>query len=162
MNFELSSSIISYELEMLIQGRKNLVGLISRHNDEQVNLIPSGFRNNLIWNLGHIIVSHQILCYKFSGLDPVVPAAIIDQFKRGTAPVDTLDHDQINQLKTLAVETTTRFKKDYQKGIFKEYQSYQSLYGVELNSIEDAIVFNNTHEGMHLGYIMALGKSITV
>ncbi len=151
---------MNYELNMLAQGRKNLVGLISRHNDKQLNLIPSGFKNNLIWNFGHIIVSHQILCYQKSGLDPVVPAAYIDQFKRGTTPADPLDQDQINQLKTLAVETTTRFKEDYQKGIFREYQSYQSLYGVELNSIEDAIVFNNTHEGIHLGYMMALGKSL--
>lgn len=75
--------------------------------------------------------------------------------------MDPLDQDQINQLKTLAVETAARFKEDYQKGIFKEYQSYQSHYGVELNSIEDAMVFNNTHEGIHLGYMMALRKTLT-
>jgi len=160
MNFKLSS-VVSYELDMLAQGRDNLVGLISRHSEEHVNLIPSGYKNNLIWNFGHITVSHQILCYKNSGLDPVVPAAIIDQFKRGTAPVDPLDQDQVNQLKTLAVETAIRFKEDYRNGIFIEYQSFQSLYGVTLNSIEDAIVFNNTHEGIHLGYMMAMSKVLT-
>ncbi len=161
MNFELSNTVVSYELEMLTQGRKNLISLISRYNNEQVNLIPSGFKNNLIWNFGHIIVSHQILCYQKSGLDPAVSAAYIDQFKRGTTPADPLDQDQINQLKIMAIETATRFMEDYQKGIFKEYQSYQSLYGVELTSIEDALVFNNTHEGIHLGYMMALGRSLT-
>ena len=161
MNFELSNTLVSYELEMLTQGRKNLISLISMYNNEQVNLIPSGFKNNLIWNFGHITVSHQILCYQNSGLDPVVPAAIIDQFKRGTAPVDPLDQDQVNQLKTLAVETAIRFKEDYRNGIFIEYQSFQSLYGVTLNSIEGAIVFNNTHEGIHLGYMMAMSKVLT-
>ena len=160
VNFKLNSGI-GYELKMLGQGRKNLVDLISQYNDKQVNLVPSGFKNNLIWNFGHIIVSHQTLCYKYSGLESVVPAAIIDQFKRGTGPMDSLNQDQINQLKMLAVETATRFKEDYQKGIFKEYQSYQSLYGVELNSIEDAMMFNNTHEGIHLGYMMAMRKVLT-
>jgi hypothetical protein len=161
MNYELSAEVVSYELDMLAQGRENLVGLISQLSEKQVNLIPSGFKNNLIWNFGHIIVSHQILCYKYSGLDPVVSEAKIDQFKRGTVPVNPLDQDQINQLKIQAVEAVTRFKEDYQTGIFKEYQSYQSLYGVTLNSIEDAIVFNNTHEGIHLGYMMAMKKALT-
>lgn len=53
MNYELSAEVVSFELDMLAQGRKNLVGLISRLSEKQVNLIPSGFKNNLIWNFGH-------------------------------------------------------------------------------------------------------------
>lgn len=28
---------------------------------EQLNKVPQGFSNNLIWNIGHIIVSQQLL-----------------------------------------------------------------------------------------------------
>ena len=35
---------------------------------EQLNKIPEGFSNNLIWNIGHIVVSQQGLIYRLSGL----------------------------------------------------------------------------------------------
>ena len=35
---------------------------------EQLNKIPAGFSNNLIWNIGHIIVAQQGLIYKSSDL----------------------------------------------------------------------------------------------
>ena len=31
-------------------------------------------------------------------------------------------------------------------------------YNVILKTVEDAIVFNNIHEGLHLGYMMALNR----
>lgn len=35
---------------------------------EQLNKIPAGFNNNLIWNIGHIIVAQQSLIYQLSNL----------------------------------------------------------------------------------------------
>ena len=35
---------------------------------EQLNKIPQGFSNNIIWNIGHIEVTQQILIYKLSSL----------------------------------------------------------------------------------------------
>jgi hypothetical protein len=39
---------------------------LSGYNLDQLNTIPEGFNNNLIWNIGHIIVSQQLLVYKLS------------------------------------------------------------------------------------------------
>jgi hypothetical protein len=56
--------------------------------------------------------------------------------------------------------TTDRLDRDYQEGIFRHYVPYKTSYGVELNNIDDAIIFNNIHEGLHLGYMMAMVKSL--
>jgi hypothetical protein len=32
---------------------------------EQLNTIPEGYNNNLIWNIAHIIVVQQMLVYKY-------------------------------------------------------------------------------------------------
>lgn len=32
--------------------------------------------------------------------------------------------------------------------------------GMDLKNIEDAVLFNNIHEGQHLGYIMAQKRAI--
>jgi len=44
---------------------------------EQLNKIPEGFSNNLIWNIGHIIVTQQVLIYKLSNLQGYIFGRII-------------------------------------------------------------------------------------
>jgi hypothetical protein len=51
-------------------------------------------------------------------------------------------------------------EKDYAAGLFNEYKAYPTSFGVTLSEIEEAIMFNNVHEGMHLGYCIALRKVI--
>jgi len=51
-------------------------------------------------------------------------------------------------------------RTDYDAGIFVGYQSYLTSAGVQLESVEDAIVFNNYHEGIHLGYLLGLRKAL--
>ena len=41
-------------------------------------------------------------------------------------------------------------------GVFSNFTPYTTSYGYTLTCIEDAIHFNNTHEGMHLGVVIAL------
>ncbi len=151
---------MEYQFSMLRQSRKNLLGLLAPFNNSQLNQIPEGFKNNMAWNLGHVIIAQQNLCYKLSGLPLIVPDHYAEQFGRGTAPKGPWSDQEIAELKDKAISTADIFIEDYHRGLFREYQPYQSLYGVELNSIEDAIVFNNVHEGLHLGYLMAMRKLI--
>jgi len=55
---------------------------------------------------------------------------------------------------------TLKTKEDYTKGIFKAYYEYTVGTKSTLHNVEEAIEFNNFHEGMHLGYILALRKSL--
>ena len=47
-------------------------------------------------------------------------------------------------------------EEDYQKGIFTTYTDYLTGLNYPLRCVEDAIYFNNTHEGMHLGLVIAI------
>jgi len=38
----------------LRQTRKNILSVIEAYDKEQLNYIPEGFNNNLIWNLGRL------------------------------------------------------------------------------------------------------------
>jgi hypothetical protein len=89
-----------------------------------------------------------------------IPQELVEQFRRGTIPLNPLSDQEINRLKSLATHSIDKFREDYNNGLFKGYQGCQSLYGVKLESLDDAIVFNNTHEGLHLGYVMAMRKFI--
>ena len=49
--------------EHLITTRKHFVSLIENFSTEQLNKIPEGFSNNIIWNIVHCMVTQQGLIY---------------------------------------------------------------------------------------------------
>lgn len=127
---------------------------------EQLNKVPQGFSNNLIWNIGHIIVSQQMLMYKASGNSPMVSDALIAMYMRGTKPERDVTQEEADELKGLLFPTVEKTENDYRNGLFTSYTERRTELGFQLASIEDAIVFNNYHEGIHLGVMMGIRKFI--
>lgn len=127
---------------------------------EQLHTIPEGFNNNIIWNVAHLVVTQQLLHYKLSGLDCLVPDELITNFKKGTTPSQSLNEEEVSEIKDLLIGLPATLQEDYEAGIFQEYQAYPTSTGFELSDINTAIAFNNMHEGMHLGVIMALTKLV--
>ena len=55
-------------------------------------------------------------------------------------------------------ETSKLLASDYDEGYFAEYKTHSTSFGLELKNIENAIIYNNIHEGIHLGHVMAQRK----
>ncbi len=60
----------------------------------------------------------------------------------------------------MLVETVDMLKQDYADKEFGPYKVYTTSYNITLNTVEEAITFNNVHEGLHLGYIMAQKRTL--
>lgn len=127
---------------------------------EQLNKIPQGFNNNLIWNIGHIVVSQQILVYGGAGLPMNVSEELLAKYRRGSKPEADATQEEVNEIKNLLFSTIEKTEDDYKNGVFTTYNARKSELGFELSSVEDAITFNNYHEGIHLGIMMQLKKFI--
>ena len=127
---------------------------------EQLNKIPQGFNNNLIWNIGHIMVSQQILVYGGAGLPMNVSEELLAKYRRGSKPETEVTQEEVNEIKNLLFSTIEKTEDDYKNGVFTTYNARKSELGFELSSVEDAITFNNYHEGIHLGIMMQLKKFI--
>ena len=144
----------------LLQTRKNIINILNSGVD--LFTIPEGFNNNIFWNAAHNLVTQQLLCYGLSGFKLDLSSDIVDTYRKGT--VATSNEDQIIAKSFLISEledSVARMKHDYQSGLFKkEFKEYPTSYGITLRSIEEAIAFNNTHEALHLGYIMAMRKKL--
>lgn len=54
--------------EFIINSRTAFIKLVDSLTIEQLNKIPDGYNNNIIWNFGHIVVSTQTLCYVRTGI----------------------------------------------------------------------------------------------
>jgi hypothetical protein len=142
----------------LLQIRKNTIVQLEKHSDN-VTIIPDGFSNSLIWNAAHCVVTLQLLAYKLSGLEMHISDELANMYKKGTK-ASTEKNTDINELKNLLTSTVSQLKNDYEKGIFNDYSPYKTSFGITLNSIEEVISFNNIHESLHLGYMMAMSKNI--
>jgi hypothetical protein len=127
---------------------------------EQLNTIPEGFSNNLIWNIGHIIVTQQLLVYKLSGLPMMISDELVEKYKKGTKPEDIAIQTEVDEIKSLLFETINQTKADYDNQIFKNYNEYPTSTGFILKSVGDALAFNNLHEALHIGIMMSIRKFI--
>lgn len=127
---------------------------------EQLNKIPNGFNNNLIWNIGHIIVAQQALIYKGSGHKGYISDELFELYKPGTKPLEQTTEAQVMELKNLLLSLIDKTEADYYDGKFTTYHERVSGTGFHLGSISDAFEFNNYHEGLHLGCMMGIRKFV--
>ncbi len=144
------------QFEILKANRLILLKVIENLSLEQLNKIPEGFRNNIAWNIAHLVVIQQLLCYKLSGIEMNVNNEMVEKYQKGTAPSSDMTQQELNTIKTIFLAQADQFKEDYNNHIFTAYNTYPTSANVTLDSIDDAIEFNNFHEGIHLGYILAL------
>jgi len=147
-------------IDTIIATRKMFLELIGNLSVDDVNKIPAGFNNNIIWNFGHLIVTQQLLCYKLSGVPLHIDGAYVSKYSKGTKPEKFINEQEITFLKEQSLKLIDELNSDLQRNIFKNFNSYTTSFGVQLNTIEDSIQFIIMHDGLHLGYAMALKKVI--
>ena len=140
--------------------REIFVKILDHHSLEQLNKIPDGFKNNLIWNIGHCIASQQILVYKLSGLPLQVSDELIAKYSKGTKPEADVSQEEVNEIKNLLTQTILQTEKDYNDNVFKNYNQYTTSMGFDLKNVQDALDFVSYHEGIHTGIIMGIKKFI--
>lgn len=140
--------------------RKVLLGFLEKYSLEELNKIPEGFSNNLIWNIGHIIVVQQLLVYKLSGLPTMVSNEMIEKYQRGTKPEHNVTQEVVDEIKVLLFSTLEKTKQDFAEGIFQNYNEFTSMSGFTMKSAANAIEFNNYHEAVHTGIMMQIRKFI--
>lgn len=140
--------------------RNIYLSFLENYSKEQLNLIPTGFNNNLIWNIAHVVVAQQSLIYRGAGLPMSISMEMVEKYMPGTKPTGHTSEEEIAEIKNLLIAPLEQTEKDYQQGLFKTYKERQTSTGFHLGNIEDALNFNNYHEGLHLGYMMSLRKFV--
>ncbi len=153
MNLVSSIELLKAERDLIYTG-------IEKLTEEQLLKIPDGYKNNILWNLGHIIITQQVLHYTLSRLDMLIPKEIVSIFRTGTSPLLWNETPDVENIKSLLQELPGKFLEDYKNGIFKEFRPFKTSTGIALNSFNDAVTFNHFHEGTHTGIILGIIKII--
>jgi len=148
------------QFEILRKTRNFLLSIINELTPEQINQVPEGFNNNIAWNFGHLIAAQQGVCYKRAGLPMIIDEELFTRFKPETKPEGEMGENEVESLKSLLLSTIDDLEADYKTGKFNGYKPWTTRYGVQIDHIEDAISFLSFHDGLHVGYVMALRKAL--
>ncbi len=146
--------------EITRSSRKILSTFLENHTLEQLNKIPEGFNNNMIWNIGHIVVVQQMLVYGLSSLPMILPDEMVQKYKKGSKPEAAVLQEEVDLIQSFLFETINKTKDDFKKGVFKNYSEYTTITGVALKNAEDAMSFNCFHEAIHTGVLMCIRKFV--
>lgn len=146
--------------KLLVSSRNIYLGFLGKYSLEQLNTIPQGFSNNLIWNIGHIIAVQQRLFYSTANLPMNISTELFERYKGGTKPSVTTTQAEVDELKGLLISLVEKSIVDFNAGEFVSFTETTTGSGFHLSSTEDAINFNNYHEAIHLGFMMNIRKFI--
>jgi len=147
-------------LQTITKPRIKVLEIIAPLTIEQLNHIPAGFRNNIIWNLGHMVAAQQGICYKRAGLDTIVDEEFFETYKPGTKPERFFDSAEMDKIKQLFSSTVLQLEQDLQTDMFANYPTWTTRYGVDLSSVNEAVAFLPFHEGLHIGTVVAMSKIV--
>ncbi|MFC6268646.1 DinB family protein [Frigoriflavimonas asaccharolytica] len=151
---------MNYHFQVHLQIRKNLLDILQKNSVEDLLIIPDGYNNNIYWNIAHTVATEQLLHYYLSGNPFRIDKYWVENYKKGTLPTSEVSATEVEDLGFLLTETSKILMKDYDADFFSDYTPYTTSFGMDLKNIQDAIIFNNIHESLHLGYAMAQKRAI--
>ncbi len=143
--------------KFILQARQKFIELIDSLSVEQLNNIPSGFNNNIIWNFGHIVVSTQTLVYVRTGIkSDTTWVKYNEDYKKDTKPTRFVEQTEIDELKAIAIKSIEEIRKDYENNVFGTITTFSTAtYGYPMETIEEVVALTSGHDNVHYGYALA-------
>lgn len=138
--------------------RQRILAVLKEIPAEKHRIIPEGFNNHLIWNAAHNAVTQQILVYKLSGVETLIPTEILPFYQKGSSPREAEGPWTLSDVAHWFEFTGKKVAEDYKAGAFSNYKEYTTSAGITLHNAEEALLYNYGHENLHYGTILALRK----
>lgn len=152
-----------FECEILRASRTRLLQLMETIDYETLFKIPEGFKNNIIWQIGHCITSQQRHMYMRSGLPMYISKEFMESFKIGSSPSSWKITPDIIEVKHLLIHTVNCLESDLKSEIFVNYAAFDLPIGFRIKNHVQALQAANYHEAEHSGkiltYLKLLGKN---
>jgi hypothetical protein len=148
------------EFDIIDKEQQNFITMLDSLSLEQINKVPQGFNNNLVWNFAHVVVSLQGICYGRQGLKLQLDENFVNMYKGGTKPEKAVDAEQYATIKIYALEGLNKLRADYKAGVFAAFKPFTTMSGFTVSTAEYAIKYVAYHHAIHTGYAMAIKKLV--
>ncbi|MEQ2465268.1 DinB family protein [Niallia sp. Sow4_A1] len=137
--------------------RKELLGTVEKVTDEQAEIIPDGFNNNIRWNLGHLYLDQFLWIEALTKVASPTSKQFNQWFGFGTTPANFVEETpSFKELKELLKAQPQEILEKYRNELEKEYPPID----MGMHTIEQVLIRTIFHEGMHLQAINDLKRFI--
>lgn len=152
----------NYMFKQLRFVRDNTIKQVTGMSEEKLRLIPRGFNNNVLWNLGHILLVHEKFSFGLINEKMEMPKHFAELFGPGTKPenwgkqVPCLDEIILLLSKQIdRIEQILELRADQ-----KLEKPFVTSAGLELSTVKECLSFCLYHEGMHFAVIKAIKQQM--
>ncbi len=145
-------------LFMQLESYRNiLLAVLEGITEEQADIIPPRFRNNIHWNMGHVYLDQYLWIATLTKDMSAIPPTFQKWFGFGTSPADfTQDTPTFEELRKLLKAQPAAIKKTYGDRLEEQF----SPTDMGMHTIEQVLIRTIFHEGMHLQAILDIKKQL--
>ncbi|MBY0122757.1 DinB family protein [Bacillus sp. S/N-304-OC-R1] len=137
--------------------RNGVLGSVKDVTEEEAEIIPKGFNNNIRWNLGHIFLDQYLWIQAITKEKTPVPDHYNTWFGFGTSPANfTAETPSLEELRDALKNQPSQIKEAYGQQLEVEYHPTE----MGMQTIEQVLIRTIFHEGMHLQTILDIKKLI--
>ncbi|GGG25988.1 DinB family protein [Paenibacillus abyssi] len=136
--------------------RSRTLALVAELSEQQADVVPPGFNNNIRWHLGHILTTQERLAFRLIPEPLDLPEELMSLFVNGTKPADwQTSPPDLPALIKLLEEQPGRIRARLQGRLEEKITVPFKDFG----RLDEVLVFSIGHEATHAGYIMALKRA---
>ncbi|WP_028549758.1 DinB family protein [Paenibacillus sp. UNC451MF] len=147
-----------FTFSLIARTRDKLLKQAEQCPADQRNVVPDGFNNNILWQMGHVLTVTDGLVFGISGHPSECPASYRSFFGNGTKPADWSEEPPawetiMEQLKDQPNRIQAVLSRKLSSGLTKENF-------MKAESIDELLQFHIMHESMHSGMVSGLLKAL--
>ncbi|WP_223066132.1 DinB family protein [Paenibacillus caui] len=144
--------------EQLRTYRGELLEMVEGVSEEEAEIIPKGFNNNIRWNLGHVYVDQYLWIRALTKEEMPNPMAFNEWFGYGSSPSRFTDETPtFSQLIPMLQQQPRIIQEKYQDRMEEEFAPAE----MGMHTTEQVLIRTIFHEGLHIGAIQALKRQLS-
>jgi hypothetical protein len=129
--------------------------------EDQINLIPKGFNNSIIWNFGHILIVQEQLAVNFGKIKPQLPSVYLHYFGQHTDPSSWKDAPpRYSDILSFLKSQTKHIIESLGTRIDEKLTKPFNRNGLSMHTIGELLIYSVYHEGVHIGTVNSMVKVI--
>ncbi|GMK37056.1 hypothetical protein PCCS19_01090 [Paenibacillus sp. CCS19] len=154
--------MVNYLFKQLRFVRNNTIKLVDGMSEEATRIVPSGFNNNILWNLGHILLVHEKFSFALTNERMDLPKHIADLFASGTKPENWGKQvPSLDEIALLLSKQVDRIEQILEHRLEDNLEKpFVTSVGLELLTVKECLSFCLYHEGMHFATIKAIKQQM--
>ncbi len=122
-----------------------------------IDIQPANFNNTIHWHAGHILFVQDRLTLHLTGQEPVLPKEYQGWFGNGTKPADWVTAPPSFEVLLQQLRDQPARLQHYLTG---KLADKLTMAFINFETLGESLNYTFYHEGIHLGYLMAINRAI--